>query len=267
MIINSDQAGITGLLPNQKERGKRVDFKPDEYDLLIETKGYRVSWERTCQCPCSPVNDQTDQADPNCPLCNGTGWLQFQPIGVVSDPAIIGDLTDLQTALVGSKGAVIRAVISNVATQYEAHDFVSARLTGTYMITVRGPNQIGYYDRVTNLDSLTIYSQILENAGATVPLKYLAADVNLLRDAATVYVKDTDFELVAGVITWLPGKAPAAGTRLVCHYLMHPVWRIMEHPHAIRVTPVKYKTATPLTPRGDPRILPVQGLSQLEWLV
>lgn len=267
-MIASADAGITGLVPNTKEQGKRVDFKPDEFANLIEGKGYRVSWERAAQCPCTPVNPQTDQADPTCALCDGTGWITFKPAGAVTNQDIIGSLTPLQLALVGNVGACIRAIITNIANTYEPHDYVAARMTGTHMVTTRPENKLGYYDRITNLDSVSVYSQILETPeGATLPTKYLAHDVNLLRSQDTVYVKDTDFTLDAGVITWVPGLEPAAETRVVCNYLVHPTWRIMEHPHAIRLSPVKFKTATPLTPRGDPRSLPVQGMAQLEWNV
>ena len=51
------------------------------------------------------------------------------------------------------------------------------------------------------------------------------------------------------------------------HYLMHPTWLVVEYPHMIRTTPIKFKTTSPTTPQGDPNALPVQAMLRYEFLV
>jgi hypothetical protein len=266
MSVRPSMAGRIGIPEGLKEAGKRVDIKPDDFALLIETKGYRTAWKRAAQCPCVPNNEQTDQAEPNCTLCNGQGWILFQPMGAITDEEIIGTLTDTQRAVL-QDSAAIRAVMANFNNANQPWDQITARVEGTAMITVRAENVLGYYDRITNLDATIVFSQILESiAGETLETRYPVVGVNLLRSEDQIFEVDSHFTLEAGVITWREGQEPGAGVRMVAHYLCHPVWRIIEHPHALRLTPVKYKTATPTTPQGDPTPLPVQGLAQYEWL-
>ena len=66
-----------GIPEGVKQIGQRIDFKPTQFDLAIETKGYLLLWERSTQCPCTPVTTQTEQPDPNCSLCKGSGWIYF----------------------------------------------------------------------------------------------------------------------------------------------------------------------------------------------
>ena len=126
------------------------------------------------------------------------------------------------------------------------------------MITMRAENKLAYYDRIVNLDAVAVYAEIVEvpNSGA-LPLRYKAVHVNLLRSASQVYTSPTNYTVDTGDVTT---TGITAGTRLVCHYLTHPSWRIVEHPHNVRLTQVKSKTADPLTPSGDPSDLPVQPM-------
>lgn len=266
MSLKPSMAGAVGIPEGVKEAGKRVDFRPSDFALLVETKGYRIAWERAAICPCSPINEQTDQADPTCPLCGGQGWILFAPQGAVISENAIGELTAVQRSIV-SDAAVIRAVMSRFENKEQPFDTVTRHVEGTSMVTVRPENVLGYYDRLTNLDVTIIYSQLVTaDEGGDIAPKYPVVGVNLLRSASQVYQEEIDYVLDAGEIVWLSGKAPAENTRMVIHYLCHPVWRIIEHPHVTRLTPVKFKTATPVTPQGDPEPLPIQGLARYEWL-
>jgi hypothetical protein len=62
---------ITGLPSGVKERGQRVDFRAEQFDLVIQTKGQRMWWSRAAVCPCRN-NPQTDQPDVVCGLRKGT---------------------------------------------------------------------------------------------------------------------------------------------------------------------------------------------------
>lgn len=259
-------AGMIGLLDGQKEAGKRIDFKPDEFVLAIETKGYRCAWSRASFCPCKPNNLQTDQSDPNCPLCEGTGWIRFRPANPVIDDRITGPLDILQQAIVDDEAAVIRCIMSGIQNKRQPYDHVLPRLEGTNNATARWENKLGYYDRLVNLDSTIVYAQIFDYGGeAATSLRYRARGINLLRSTSKVYEPETDYTLNGtGDIIWVSGKEPPSDERLACHYICHPTWRVIEHPHALRLTPVKYKTTSTV---GDPRALPVQAVVKLEHML
>lgn len=257
------QPGAVGLPAGEKEAGKRVDFKPNQFVVAIETKGYRIAWSRAARCPCQPINDQTEQPDPNCTLCSGTGWFLFRPNAGVIDQRVVGPLDEIQQALIGNEAVVVKAIMSGLANTYKAYDPIGARLDGMAAVTMRHENKLGYFDRLINLDATIVYNQILEASGAALPTRYIVRQVNLLRSQDTVYVEGTHFTVANGVINWVTGQTPSAGTRVIVHYLTHPVWRVVEHPHALRLTPVKFKTGDV----DNPTSLPVQGIAKYEWLI
>ena len=263
--LSLPQAGAVGIPEGLKETGKRVDFKPDDFTLAIETKGYRIAWSRACLCPCIPVNDQTEQPDPNCSLCDGHAWLWFKPAGAVTDNKKIGDLDALQAKIVADyDAAVIMGIMSGLTSKELNYEQVLRRLEGQAILTVRHENRLGYHDKIVNLDSMIVYSQILKADGtSTTTTRYPIAQLNLLRSEDTVYVEGTDFNVVTGDIIWEAGKEPASDARLAAHYHCHPTWVVEEHPLATRVTPVKFKT---LSPVGDQRQLPIHSVIKYEFL-
>lgn len=265
------QAGTLGLLEGQKEAGKRVDMRPDEFVLLIETKGYRLAWSRAAYCPCKPINTQTEQPDPNCSLCEGSGWVRFAPAGAVTDTNLTGDLDTLQQTIVDDNAAVIRGVMTGITGNRAPYDQVLPRLEGVMNVTARHENKLGYHDRLVNLDSLIVYSQVYDYGGeAETELRYPVRQVNLIRSTTQTFVEVSranpagDFQLVNGKIVWETGNEPPTDERLAVHYLTHPTWRVIEHPHNIRTTPVKYKTTSPV---GDAESLPVQAVAKLEFML
>lgn len=264
----SKTPGAIGLPVGVKDL-VRVDFRNEMWIQAIEAKGYRLAWTRTAQCPCKSVSEQTDQADPNCSICQGNGWLFFKPSGAVSNPKIIGALTPVQQKIVDNQAAVIHGIMTAIGNAKKPWEQVGPRLEGMSMCTVRAENKLGYYDRITCLDARIVYSQILSATAVGAPLvtRYPVVEINLLRSKETVYTEGGDFDLVAGDIVWRTGKAPIADTPLVCHYLCHPTWRVWEHPHAVRVTLTKFKEKTPTTPQGSPIDLPVQAMLKYEFLL
>jgi hypothetical protein len=261
----SPKPGTIGLPADVKETGRRVDFRTDEYILAIETKGYRVAWSRASYCPCKPINDQTDQADPNCSICEGSGWIRFRPSGAITNEDITGELDDIQQAIVDDEAAVIRALMSGITNERKPYDEVLPRLEGMMNATVRTENKLGYHDRLVNLDSTIVYSQVHDyTGGTTMKLRYPVRAINLMRSESQTFVEDTDFKLVTGNVEWLSGQEPPEDERLAIHYLTHPTWRVVQHPHAVRLTPVKSKTKSKV---GDPVAMAVQAVCQLEFML
>jgi hypothetical protein len=261
------KAGVVGLPAGVKDL-VRADFRNEMWVQAIEAKGYRLAWSRTAQCPCQSINDQTDQSDPNCPLCEGSGWIFFKPEGAVANTKIIGPLDAIQTRFVGDHAAIVHGIMTGLSNQQNALDPVGPWMQGMAMVTLRAENKLGYYDRITALDSRIVYSQVLK-AGitATLKTKYPVVQANLVRSVAKVYVEGTDFDVVIGDIVWKTGKAPVPATQLVVHYLTHPTYRVTEHPHMVRTTLTKFKVKAPSTPQGEPIDLPVQGVLRYEFLL
>lgn len=259
--------GIIGLPDETKEAGKRVDFRPTEFDLALEHKGARLAWSRSCMCPCDSVNDQTEQADINCALCDGVGWLEFEPRGAVVNPKVIGSLDALQTKIVSdTNSAVVMGLQTGIVANNVPYDKVEKRIQGTCNFTTRPENKIGFNDRLVNLDAKIVYSQLLTNKGSGFVTRYPIVEVNLLRSDDVVYVEDTNFSIVEGAIDWIT-TAPAATDKLAIHYLTYPYWRVVEHPHMTRQTLIKHKIKNPTLPRGTPTDLPVMAVAKLEFLL
>lgn len=261
------KAGVVALPPGVKDL-VRADFRNEMWIQAIEAKGYRLAWSRTAPCPCKSINEQTDQSDPNCPLCEGTGWIFFKPDGAVVNTKVIGPLDPIQTKFIGDHGAVIHGIMTGLSNQQNALDAIGPWMQGMAMVTVRAENKLGYYDRLTALDSRIVYAQTLK-AGETTTLKtkYPVVQANLVRSVDRVYTEGADFDVVVGDIVWRPLLGPAPGTQLTCHYLTHPTYRITEHPHMVRTTLTKFKVKQPLTPQGEPVDLPVQGVCRYEFLL
>jgi len=250
-----------------REHGQRVDFKVDKFDLAIETKGYLLAWMRAAVCPCKPVSTHTEQPDPLCTLCKGQGWYYFGG-NTPTDPTAVGRLNEVQSRIITDTNAMaIRGLITSIQNEYNPWDKLGNWQAGSMQLTVRKLNMLGYYDKVINLDSEIVYSEIMEcDGGAALHKRYLVNGVNVLRSQAAVYRPEIDYYLEKGDVIFYPGKVPAVGTRVGIHYLCYPTWLIVEHPHAIRATLKRFKTKTPTTAGGDMYQLPIQALIRLDFL-
>jgi len=257
-----------GLPEGTKEAGQRVDFKDKQFSLLIETKGTRLAWTRACPCPCTPDNTQTDQPSVNCELCQGSGWLYFGPSGPY-DETEVGDLTDLQTAIVEDSGAaIIRGVVLGITREDQPFEQKLQRwVNGLAEMTVRRGNRIAYYDKLVSFDSTMPFAQVLEVAGDSLNLRYPAVSVNLVLDEEAVYKAGQDYDLSSrGVVSWRTGHKPADGVRVSAHYLMHPTWLVQSHPHVTRLSILKKKQKILVTPRGTPIDLPIQAAVKYDFV-
>jgi hypothetical protein len=201
-------------------------------------------------------------------LCGGDGWFYFGG-NAPQTASDIGDLDEIQNAIIDDNNAmVIRGIMTSVQNQFNPWDKMGNWMSGSSQVTVRHENKLGYFDKLTGLDVNIAYAEILDEytGGETLDTRYLVTGVNLIRSPSQVYQADVDYKIVRGVITWLSGKEPASGTRLAVHYLCHPTWLVTEHPHAGRVSSIKFKTPNPKTPRGDPVQLPVQAIVRYDFI-
>lgn len=143
---------ITGIPTGVKAHGHRVDFRVKEFDVAVDTKGYRMYWSRAAVCPCrnNPVTDQPDVA---CPLCHGLGRFYFLPeVG----------LENYQTDAYGNKlefspdrsGLLIMGIITQATQDPQVYEKFGEWVFGTIRVSVQAPNKLAYRDRLILLDSL-----------------------------------------------------------------------------------------------------------------
>lgn len=268
-ILTMPTTPVLGLPAGEKDAGQRVDFKPSKFDLMIENKGYLLAWTRACWCPCEPVATQTKNPDPNCTLCDGTGWTYFGGNVVQDFDVEAWDLDVIQKKIIADNSAmVIRGIISGIGAKHEPYDKLGNWVEGSMQVTTRYENKLAHYDKLVCLDSEICYSEILTADGTAITAaRYLITGINHLRSMTKVYVADTDYQINAlGQVEWLSGNEPVVGTRLAIHYLCHPAFLVIEHPHVIRTTPQKFKTLKPKTPMGNPRGLPIQAVVRYDFL-
>lgn len=265
---------ITTGLPSSIKGRPRADMRPDEFAKLIDTKGYRVWWSRTSICPCRN-NDQTDQADVSCTLCKGDGWFEHLPddaLGLLEvdgygNPMVFNE----------ARTAVMVMIWASSATRDpQIFERFGDWAFGMAKATFDGANKPGYRDRVEVIDAVMPWSQlavadgsakisVTRNRGKQRGLQYGAVDVYMLRSLATVYRRDQDYRVgETGEIEWLV-TPPPEGTVLSVHYLVHPIFRVMDHAFVFRDTNAqKYNKAE--TKAEEHTCLPTQVLLKLEYL-
>lgn len=276
-IYGPDVEGAALGIPEGTKVNLSADFRDTLILGLIENKGLRLAWSRAAVCPCQSVDGQTRASDPNCPLCQLTpGFIYFRPDGYdATQVAQVGKIDAIQKWLIDrplSPAVVIRGIITSVARQESAFDRLGDWVFGAFNVTTRHENKLGYYDRLTCLDTVMSYSQIITITSKAGPIeaRFPVTKISMLRDVSTEYHEGEDFELdEIGRIVFLPGRRPPVRTRLSAHYNHHPQFLVAEHVHAFRSS-VK-KTKVPLeerdTDQGTAQPLPIQTIAKLEFLL
>jgi hypothetical protein len=267
--VQKNAFGTLGLPIGTKETGQRADFRPDIFEINIEAKGQRLAWSRASHCPCVPISDQTQQPDPNCSLCGGNAVLYFGP-QTPQDLSREG-LADVQKLIFAQYEAfMIRGLLLSSGKNDRPWDRLGPWRSGTAMVTVRAQNQIGFMDRLINLDGLIAFSEILEMPQDNLaPLKtrYLVSGgVQLVRSTRRRYQLGRDFFVQQGRIVFVPASAPVPKERLSLHYVTFPTWLVGDMPHATRITNVSFKNPQPISPEGDVYAMPIQAALRLEFL-
>jgi len=270
---------ITGLPTGTKEAGQRVDFKPDKFDLAIITKGYRVWWSRSGICPCRN-NDQTDQAQVNCPVCKGTGWFHYLPDlgleGYTHDP--YGNPIEINDA---GDAVSIMAIMTAATLDPQIYEKFGEWTFGTLKVSTQAMNRIGYRDRLVLRDAELVWGQLIEFDGETkievtggrsnAGLRYPAVRTQLLCRVSSAgerinYRLDVDYQIdTDGGLVWLT-TPPDPDTMLFLSYTINPVFRVLDHVFAFRDTLVAAKTAAKSV-ADQHRKLPVHAMAKLDFLV
>lgn len=266
--MRDSNESITGLPAGSPRTSVVPEVRNQSVEKLIELRGERLAWTRAGACPCSH-NAETDQPDPTCSLCNGLGWFYFAPREY--NPTDKGELTTVQQAILDDSGAVvIKGATQRAIVAQTPYTGLGNWRTGQLMVSVRGENRLGYYDRLVNLDREICYYEIVEvPADEAVPirLRYRASGINIVRSLDTVYAYDAEYQLTPrGELEFFPGLRPPPGTTLGVHYLMHPTFLVTDYPHATRGTTALRRRTPRVSPTGNPQILPIQAEIRLEFV-
>jgi hypothetical protein len=120
------------IVPTKSEIGKaRVDFQPDAIDDLIAQKGLDIIYESAIVCPCSP---QGGSPLSSCLNCGGSGLVFINPTKTV-------------------------AVVMSINNKEKRFVAWSEETDGTVNVTTRNDIRVGHMDRITILDSESLYGQ------------------------------------------------------------------------------------------------------------
>jgi hypothetical protein len=256
----------------------RSDFKPSEFDAAITTKGYRMYWSRAGICPCLN-NDQTEQADPTCPLCKGRGYYYYLPDLEVKDGSRVdfyGNPVELNEVEDGVSIFVLKTALTADVQVFEKF---GEWVFGATRASVQWQNRIGYRDRLVERDSFMIWNQVVECDGGPLikvtggiskaGLRYPCLELISFRSVVAEYREDRDVTITPrGELEWTASGSgpPAAGTRLSLAMTIHPVWIVMDHVHVIRDSQVEFKTTSKAEVFEKGR-LPIQSMLKLDFLV
>lgn len=257
----------TRVLGPQKPR---VDFEKSDFDRLIREKGYRVMWQAAELCPCR-LNNDTDQPDPTCLICDASGYVYTFPDP--GEPELDEYTKETPPFLSTATERATQAIVTSMVHDPMIFEKFGEWLNGTAALTTFSFNRVGHRDRFKVIDHTQLYRQaIAVPPSQIIPVKRaqreaLRYPVVKLRRAFAVAAGgvSTDYTETAEIQDngSLRVTAPP-GTRLSISYEMNPIWVVVNYPHLIRGSLIRFKTKKVL---GDNEVLPVQTMVRLDHLV
>ncbi len=248
-------AGETDPLGDQNaatQTGKvRADFRPEDFDLVIQQHGKRVRWRKAMLCPC--INEDSDQASLDCTDCDGSGYFYVDPME-------------------------IQAFMASFSKDTRLYEKFGLWVSGEVSITTQAPYRLGWKDSLEMLDDLMNFNELIKKGDrhgrrSVLPAGTDSGRYRIAQLTKALFKKGTDpiqaleidYHLTVndqGHIKWLaPGNAIVADDTIVSiHYDFHPVWIVISHPHAIRSDINAFKKPTEAVG------LPLQAAAQLDYL-
>jgi hypothetical protein len=226
---------------------QRVDYNIEEFNRIITLKGLQLQWEKASKCPCMKIGG-TGQPDFNCPLCTGKGWVWFDPL-------------------------FIQGIVTAVNQNFR-YDHPGELSSGTCNITTMPANKLGYYDRLSQIDSLMRHSELIKKGdhNGKDKIRFQPMEVLYCRDLNKIYVQGEDFKFdkMSFQIEWIPGgNQPNTGVTYTIDYMTHPRWICIDL-MPIRDTYVKSAGAAGTATKNPHAVftqLPVRASVRLEWFI
>src|SRR3990170_5798878 len=248
----------------------RVDFEKSDFDRLIREKGYRVMWQAAELCPCR-LNGDTDQPDPSCLICDASGYVYVFPDPLEPE---LDDYTREKPPFVSTATErATQGILTSMTHDPQIFEKFGEWLSGTAAITTFSWNKVGHRDRFKVLDHTQVYRQgIIVPPSQVIPVKranrealrYPAVKLRRVFAVAagavtTDYTEATTIQADGSLLVTAP-----PGTRLSVSYEMNPIWVVVDYPHIIRGTLIRFKTTKVL---GFNEVLPIQAMVRLDYLV
>ncbi len=220
----------------------RVDFWPSAFDKFILEHGYEVIWEKAISCPCNKsTQSTTDAGDLDCRLCNGKHFIWVNPTKIL-------------------------CAMQSMTRDFDLKEDGIYQI-GDYKVTTHSSNKIGFYDRLTFLETSAPLTETVEKGAAdgTDSFRFPASNILLpiIDRAGNYYNMTTDFTLDAsGKVVWdgPSHRQPPTGMFYGVNYMTQ--WRMLstEYSHDIRATHVQLGTTSPIFVE-----LARQAICKLEW--
>jgi hypothetical protein len=222
----------------------RADFRPRYFEDFIQQKGYRVLWEKSVPCPC--IDSKTMHPVPDCKECDGRGRNFYA-------------------------SETIKGLITRQDKELQIGDAIGALEPGRAFLTVSHDKFLSPFDRITNLDSTTVYSETLlhsEKSGDWLRYKpignILEAFVQPTRYSSLVSLKQNQDYKVGddNSIEWLIAtNRPANLQGVSLRYFYNPVWLVTNLVNYVRDTWVTFEN-----PVDTSMNLPIRAEIRLEYL-
>lgn len=273
---------ITAFPAGEKDPGgDRVDFKPSKFDKQIHQHGLRVGWSKLLWCPCVSPDPTSDQSDPDCEFCGGSGHLYVRPAGSAYQVPTqdVGPITAHQRAVLDrAHASIVPAIVQGVEQTVESVDVIGPWNWGSIAVTMVAGNRLHHQDRICLLDSLIAYSELraIRSSTADVRLRYPASpddpDLLLVDDEGRRYVHEEHFDVTAeGDLRWITGQGPTIPEigyrRLSIRYTTIPHYVCWRATHLTRTSMAKLKIPDAAAfPHGKPIQLPQQWSCMLEYV-
>lgn len=275
------ERGYDGRLPiDRSDNPGAVDppgivaaFDLDLFNQVIQKLGMRFEWSRAVACPCQMA--RSNQPDPSCNDCYGSGWWYISP-------------EQNRERHFARNFIPVRAVPSMMKSSFNDVDEVNTVglwWGGEMQLTVHHKSAVGWRDRFKCVDQVMPFTEILTrgsdatiavgNWGRTTDewkesMRYEPLRVNNVVDEdKVVYVRGTHWELRERTETeptrmyWKAGQGPAVGKRFSVHYDCHPVWIVADATYGTQAS-----QAPPTGSKGalDPQLLPTTFKVMLDYL-
>lgn len=220
----------------------RVDPNVNDFNKLIQDRGYLMQWQKAMVCPCSLAGQKvTDASDLDHDLCKNKQYIWTD----------IGQIMVLITRIQRNSNL-------NQDGNWEQ---------GMMLVSTQSQNKIGFYDRLIFQESTVSFSQAIKkgapNGVDTLRFPAISVSLPIVDFFGVTYVFGTDFGLDAsGNVKWsgFSGKQPSTDSSYGIVYLTQMRGLIVDYPHAIRGQQIQQGTTTPLY-----KDFPLQTVMKLEF--
>jgi hypothetical protein len=218
----------------------RVDFSPQDFEDIIQAKGYRILWEKAMNCPC--IDSATLRVVADCNQCDGRGKFFYQSEN-------------------------IKGIITRQNKELQIGDAIGILEPGSAYLTVSHNKFVSQFDRITNLDSSALYTETLFHSDKQgdwlryVPVgNVVAALTQPTRTSPVITLQQNqDYKLQGNQLIWLSGtNKPKDKQGISVRYNYNPVWLVTNVINYVRDTFVQFgnptDTFTPMPVRVEMRL-------------